>query len=78
MSTVEIRNSKFEIRSNLEARNSKQFRWFLSFLLLCSSFGVLSGCATTGEEEQTNYSERPWNTPRSWETGLPSTLNEGR
>jgi hypothetical protein len=47
--------------------------------LLLASLGllVLSGCATTSDEAS-GYSERPWNTPRSWETGLPSSLNEGR
>ena len=36
---------------------------------------ALSGCATT---ETDNISEMPWNTPKTWESGLPSTLNEGR
>jgi hypothetical protein len=35
----------------------------------------LSGCAST---EPDNYSERPWDSPKSWETGLPSALTEGR
>ena len=35
----------------------------------------LSGCATT---ESDNASVRPWNAPKSWETGLPSTMTEGR
>lgn len=33
------------------------------------------GCATTGEE---NISERPWNTPMSWENGIPSSMMQGR
>ena len=45
---------------------------FVLFLLL----GVaLSGCSTTESE---NESVRPWNTPKSWETGLPGGMNEGR
>jgi hypothetical protein len=28
--------------------------------------------------EPENMSARPWNSPRGWETGLPSGLNEGR
>jgi hypothetical protein len=36
----------------------------------------LSGCAST---ESDNVSARPWNSPKSWETGgLPSSMNEGR
>lgn len=34
----------------------------------------IQGCATNEE----NLSERPWNTPRSWETGLPSSMTEER
>lgn len=35
----------------------------------------LAGCATSDTE---NLSERPWNSPKGWENGLPSTINEGR
>lgn len=35
----------------------------------------MTGCGTP---ETANKSDRPWNTPRSWEHGLPSGLNEGR
>jgi len=34
-----------------------------------------SGCATTDSE---NVSARPWNAPKSWENGLPSSMTEGR
>jgi hypothetical protein len=34
------------------------------------------GCSTTGEND--NRSERPWNQPKSWETGLPGGMNERR
>jgi hypothetical protein len=46
-------------------------------LLLLLALAALSGsgCATT---ETDNLSSRPWNSPRGWETGLPSMLNEGR
>jgi len=52
----------------------------LAAVLLLSISGsfMLAGCATTNEADQMNYSERPWNTPRDWETGLPSNLNQGR
>jgi hypothetical protein len=48
-------------------------RW-LWLALVLGALG-LAGCATSESE---NLSERPWNTPKTWETGLPSTLNEGR
>ena len=48
-------------------------------LLLALGLGyvVLSGigCATTESE---NLSARPWNAPRGWENGLPSSFYEGR
>jgi len=45
------------------------------FLLLSLAAVLVSGCASTESE---NLSERPWNSPKSWETGLPSGLMEGR
>jgi hypothetical protein len=44
-------------------------------VLLASVVLSLTGCASTEPE---NYSARPWDSPRSWETGLPSALTEGR
>jgi hypothetical protein len=35
-----------------------------------------SGCSTTTESE--NLSSRPWNTPKSWEHGMPGGMFEGR
>jgi len=43
-------------------------------LLVLAALG-LAGCASPDSE---NLSERPWNTPKSWESGLPSALTEGR
>jgi hypothetical protein len=43
--------------------------------LLVVLVGVAAGCKTT---EPDNLSSRPWNSPRGWETGLPSSINEGR
>jgi hypothetical protein len=37
-------------------------------LLLCC---FAAGCATTETE---NVSERPWNTPKGWEHGLPGGM----
>ncbi len=56
-------------------------RWLFNnprgaFLLLVVLAAMgLSGCAST---ESDNVSVRPWNSPRGWETGLPSTMTEGR
>ena len=49
--------------------------------LFCLLFVVwaglaFSGCATT--ETADNDASRPWNSPRGWESGLPSGINEGR
>ncbi len=47
------------------------FRW--AFLALLAALGgfLCAGCATTDNE---NASERPWNTPKGWETGLPAGM----
>jgi hypothetical protein len=47
----------------------------LLFLLLALAGAVLNGCTTSDPD---NLSQRPWNEPKSWETGLPSTMLEGR
>lgn len=46
----------------------------LSLLVVCGYF-LLTGCSST---EPDNMSQRPWNTPKSWETGLPAGMMEGR
>jgi hypothetical protein len=42
-------------------------------LLLAVIVAIFSGtgCATTDTE---SVSERPWNAPKNWETGLPSGM----
>jgi hypothetical protein len=49
-------------------------RWIFFLLLVGAALG-LSGCASP---ESDNYSERPWNAPQGWETGLPSGLTDQR
>ena len=53
-------------------------RW--EFVLLGLMLGLaalaVSGCSTTGELE--NRSDRPWNQPTRWETGLPSSIYDHR
>lgn len=43
----------------------------LAFLL---ALFLTAGCAHTDD----NMSERPWNTPKSWEHGLPTSIMQGR
>ena len=50
------------------------FRWS-AWCLLALLMVTLAGCATT---ETANESELPWNRPKSWETGLPTSIMEGR
>jgi hypothetical protein len=50
-------------------------RLLLLSLLLLPALLSFSGCTSTEPE---NYSSRPWDSPRSWENGLPSGLTEGR
>jgi hypothetical protein len=46
------------------------------FLLAVIAVGLAaSGCATTESE---NLSSRPWNSPTTWQNGLPTSINEGR
>jgi hypothetical protein len=47
----------------------------LLLLLVLAAF-ALSACSTTEDSE--NASVRPWNAPKGWENGLPSTMTEGR
>jgi hypothetical protein len=47
-----------------------------AFLLLVALASlVLSGCASSDPE---NMSSRPWDSPKSWENGLPMGMTEGR
>ena len=45
-------------------------RHALLLFLVLAGF-ALAGCASTEPE---NMSERPWNTPKGWETGMPNTM----
>lgn len=53
-------------------------RWLRFTLLLLAAAAPLlfSGCKSDDEIEA--RSEMPWNRSKSWETGLPSSLSEGR
>jgi hypothetical protein len=45
-------------------------RHVLLLVLVLAGF-ALGGCATA---ESDNMSERPWNSPQGWETGMPSGM----
>lgn len=47
----------------------------IALALLLVIGALLIGCASTESE---NASARPWNSPKGWESGLPSGLTEGR
>lgn len=51
-------------------------RLLLWLALTLSWLGAGGGLGCTTNQE--NISERPWNTPKSWETGLPSGMIEER
>ncbi|MBX3746456.1 MAG: hypothetical protein KF833_14205 [Verrucomicrobiae bacterium] len=53
---------------------NRPHRPFAALLALLAAAWFLAGCATNEER----LSERPWNTPRSWETGLPTGMTEER
>jgi hypothetical protein len=47
----------------------------LFFLWFCWCWFASVGCATNDPD---NLSSCPWNSPKTWENGLPSGLYEGR
>ncbi|MBX3734439.1 MAG: hypothetical protein KF791_17825 [Verrucomicrobiae bacterium] len=52
---------------------SQHLKVLFGALLGALMLGV-TGCKTTDDD----YVERPWNAPKSWETGLPAGMMEGR
>lgn len=54
-----------------ELRSSRRWAALLLGLLLAR---LVTGCASNDER----LSERPWNSPKSWETGLPTGMMEER
>jgi len=46
------------------------------FLLLLAVVALAAaGCAT---DEPQNESARPWDSPKGWENGIPSSMTQGR
>jgi hypothetical protein len=50
-------------------------RRMLLVLVLGVISGAVTGCSTT---EPDNQSAIPWNSPKGWEHGLPSGMNQGQ
>ncbi|MFM8420920.1 MAG: hypothetical protein ACKOEQ_12460 [Verrucomicrobiota bacterium] len=51
----------------------KTSRWFAGLCVLSVAGLLCVGCKSEDE-----LSTRPWSTPKSWESGLPAGLTEGR
>jgi hypothetical protein len=49
------------------------FRRLLALFALAGVVALLAGCKSDDD-----LSSRPWNTPKGWENGLPSSMTEGR
>ena len=47
--------------------------WLFLFAFL-ALLAATSGCSST--EDIDNSSARPWNAPKSWETGLPAGMTD--
>jgi len=46
--------------------------------LLLTAFLSLAAFSFSGCRTEDELIGRPWNTPKSWESGLPSAMTEGR
>jgi hypothetical protein len=46
--------------------------------LVCLGLLTLTTFLVGGCKSDDELTERPWNNPRSWESGLPSAITEGR
>jgi hypothetical protein len=64
------------MKSFTEMKSGAFLRMNLVLLGLVAVGLLLVGCATDHDME--NASARPWNAPKNWETGLPSSVLEGR
>ena len=56
----------------MNQHRSLKVAWALLLFVVANLAVWCSGCATT--DDQKNTSERPWNSPKGWEGGVPSSL----
>jgi hypothetical protein len=54
----------------------RSHRAILLLLLSLTVVFTFTGCASTDDTD--NETSRPWNAPRSWETGLPGFQQDRR
>ncbi len=54
----------------------QRVRWWVLLAMLAGAGFGLSGCKT--EDDSSNEATRPWNAPKTWETGIPSDMWERR
>lgn len=52
-----------------------QFGRGLLFVAVLGALALVTGCGTT---EPDNQSSRPWNSPKSWEGGVPGMTYDRR
>jgi hypothetical protein len=52
------------------------YRVILGALFLTAVVVLGNGCIS--DETAENRSAQPWNTPKTWENGLPEQINQGR
>lgn len=61
----------------MSAHMNPTLRWMLRLALVgwfAAVAATVSGCKSNDDD----LVERPWNAPKSWETGLPAGMMEGR
>jgi hypothetical protein len=66
-----------EIKSSINIGAMKEVSKGQMLLVAMAALMMIfsSGCATTDDD---NMTERPWNSPKSWETGIPQGMMQGR
>ena len=57
------------------SRAMKQISKALLLTFAVLTLAMVAGCASA---EQAEYDEKPWNAPKSWESGIPQGMMQGR
>ena len=63
------------IKSYTKLRPMKQISKALVLTFAVLTLAMVAGCASA---EQAEYDEKPWNAPKSWESGIPQGMMQGR